>query len=82
MEKNCDALAVRLWTKACPEVDHLDVVNEVLDRRLGKHLRDLPVIGPGTEFGFDPDYSYQRVETVTGLLRAVVNEGPAEVVGQ
>ena len=30
-EKNCDALAVKLWTKAFPDCDHEQVVRELFD---------------------------------------------------
>ena len=70
MEKNCDALAVRLWIAAYPDVDHESIVEEVLGRRLSKHLRDLPRLGNSEyEMSFDPDYTYKRVDTVMTLTK-------------
>ena len=70
-QKNCDALAIRLWAKAYPEVDHEALVEDMLERRLGKHLRELPHLEEH-ETSFDPEYTYKRVETVSKIVKQVV----------
>lgn len=42
MERNCDALAMILWKRAYPDVDHEQIVQTVYGEKLGKHLRYLP----------------------------------------
>ena len=39
MERNCDTLAVILWKKAYPDVDHEALVAEIYGDQLAKHLR-------------------------------------------
>lgn len=64
MERNCDALAVMLWKRAYPDVDHEALVAEVYGDQLARHLRFVPHLDERETY-FDVDYTYKRAETVT-----------------
>ena len=67
MERNCDALAIMLWKRAYPDVDHLAIVEELYSDSLAKHLRKIPHLDE-RDTHFDPDYTYKRAETIHKFL--------------
>lgn len=67
MERNCDALAIMLWKRAYPDVDHEAIVSQLYEDSLEKHLRNLPHLDE-RETHFHADYSYKRSQTVHQLV--------------
>jgi hypothetical protein len=70
-EKNCDTLAVSLWKKAYPDIDHELVVSSLFGEREGavtKHLKGTPHLDP-LDLSFHPDYTYSRDETLKLLIK-------------
>ena len=66
MQRNADALAVMLWKRAYPDVDHEAIIKEVYEEKLNRHLRYVPHLDE-RETLFDPEYTYNRSETCLAL---------------
>ena len=67
MERNCDGLAILFWKRAYPDVDHEALADELFEKNLAKHLRNLPHLDE-RETHFHPDYSYKRAEVVKEFI--------------
>ena len=67
MERNCDALAIMLWRRAYPGVDHETVAEELYEGSLAKHLRNVPHLNE-SETTFDAEYTYKRAQTVKKFI--------------
>ena len=52
-------MAMILWRRAYPEVDHQGVIDEVIGHSLAKHIERVPVLIEG-EVRFSTDYTYKR----------------------
>ena len=78
VERNCDALALMLWTKAYPDVDHETLVSELYGEALDRHLRNVPHLDQRETF-FSPEFSYKRAETVAQLLSKTLQQEKEKV---
>ena len=76
-ERNCDSLAVLLWKKAYPDVDHEMLVQEMFGEdlqtkkrgsNLQEHLKNIPVLDKDAT-GYNPEFTYKRVDTLNFFIK-------------
>jgi hypothetical protein len=67
VERNADGLAVILWKKAFPEINHTDVVDELMGHSFTRHIGQMPVLAE-REVVFNQEYTYKRQETLNFFI--------------
>ena len=76
-ERNCDSLAVLLWKKAYPDIDHEMLVKEMFGddpeitkrgQNLHEHLKNIPVLDKDS-VSYNAEFTYKRVETLNFFIK-------------